>query len=195
MAVAGLTGPISAPKQGAKGIRSAYVCVVPDRFCVGLDAICVCPGAAGAAGGLGRPAGGPQGLALTPRTLRPATGGPCAAVGGRRGATGDCPDDPGDRGGQRGAAVLAAMTDFMRRNRGKRAGCRRANGAPAAPESAPLAARSGRFSGGFACGSYPWTPGPHISSVSCRFPMARWPFCWYRGVCVTPRPNKKGQSR
>ena len=46
----------------------------------------------------------------------------------------------------------------MRRNRGKRGGCRRANSAPAAPESAPAAARSARFPGGFACGSYPWTP-------------------------------------
>ena len=96
----------------------------------------------GAAGGPHNPAGGPQGhAALTPRASCAAADGPCGAAGGCR-----------------GAAAVKAVGDFMRRNRGKRGGCRRANGAPAAPESAPLAARSARFPGESGHGSYPYRP-------------------------------------
>jgi hypothetical protein len=128
--------PISASRQRTNGVVSAYVCV-------GLGDPGLSRGPWGAAGGPHNPAGGPQGLdggpCETPRASCAAAGGPCGLAGGRR-----------------GAAVLAAMTDFMRRNRGKRGGCR-ANGAPAAPESAPLAARSGRFQGESGHGSYPGT--------------------------------------
>ena len=41
----------------------------------------------------------------------------------------------------------------------------------------------------------PSVASPHISSVFFQFLIARGPFCWYRGICAIPRPNKKGRSR
>jgi hypothetical protein len=36
---------------------------------------------------------------------------------------------------------------------------------------------------------------PNISSIFFQFPMARRPFCWYRGICDVSQPNKKGPSQ
>jgi len=148
MPLAAVPRPISAPKQG---ILLRYACVGLDD--PGLSR--GCPMGAGAkAHNLGDP--GPQGPI-------PAPGGPV-----------DVPEAvlglPGAAGGPRASAealpdALAALASKRRVEQavlgylaGRRAGCRRANNAPAAPESAPPSARSGRFPGESGHGSYPRTP-------------------------------------